>query len=168
VPSWSRDGKWIYFGSRRTGEWQVWKTPVDRGDAVQVTQQGGFAAFESTDGKFVYYAKGRADGGLYRVPVEGGEETLVFPELKPGFWGYWTLAPEGIYFADTTVGAASMSIHFFRFRDRRISRILTSDRPPMIGDSAMALSPDGGTLLYTQVDQSGSDIMLADMAPPHR
>jgi hypothetical protein len=30
----------------------------------------------------------------------------------------------------------------------------------------MALSPDGRALLYTQVDQSGSDIMLADLLPP--
>jgi Tol biopolymer transport system component/serine/threonine protein kinase len=168
VPSWSHDGKWVYFGSRRTGTWQVWKAPAERGDAVQVTRLGGFAAFESADGKYVYYAKGRADAGLYRVPVEGGEETLVLAALKPGFWGYWAPSADGIYFADTPVGGASMSIHFFRFGDRRTAQIATSDKPPMIGDSAMALSPDGRTLLYTQVDQSGSDIMLADMGPPQK
>ena len=26
-PSWSRDGRWIYFASHRRGEWQVWKAP---------------------------------------------------------------------------------------------------------------------------------------------
>jgi Tol biopolymer transport system component/serine/threonine protein kinase len=165
VPSWSRDGKWIYFASRRTGDWQVWKTPFDGGESKQVTKEGGFAAFESADGKYVYYAKGRAEGGIYRVPVEGGEETLVFDALKPGFWGYWALGRDGIYFADAPERSPGMSIHFFRFRDRRLTKIATSDKPPMIGDSAMALSPDGRMLLYTQVDQSGSDIMLADMAP---
>jgi hypothetical protein len=59
-----------------------------------------------------------------------------------------------------------LSLHFFRFRDGRVSQIATSDRPPIVGDSAMALSPDGRALLYTQVDQSGSDIMLADLLPP--
>ena len=32
----------------------------------------------------------------------------------------------------------------------------------MVGDSAFAVSPDGRYILYTQVDQSGSDIMIAE------
>jgi Tol biopolymer transport system component len=41
LPSWSRDGGWIYFGSDRSGTWQVWKAPSEGGQAVQVTQHGG-------------------------------------------------------------------------------------------------------------------------------
>ena len=66
-PSWSRDGQWIYFDSHRTGEQQVWKIPDGGGDAIQVTRDGGFAALESPDGKFIYYTKdleGRAFGGF--------------------------------------------------------------------------------------------------------
>jgi Tol biopolymer transport system component len=166
VPSWSRDGKWVYFASRRSGDWQVWKAPYEGGPAVQVTQHGGFAAFESADAKYVYYAKGRAEAGLYQVPAGGGEEKLVLDALKPGFWGYWALGATGIYFADATNDGTGLSLHFFSFRDGRVSQIATSDRPPIVGDSAMALSPDGRALLYTQVDQSGSDIMLADLLPP--
>ena len=59
-PSWSRDGRWIYFFSDRTGENQVWKVPVGgEGDdgslAVRVTKHGGEVPFESTDGKYVFY-----------------------------------------------------------------------------------------------------------------
>ena len=57
IPSWSRDGKWIYFPSDRTGIFQVWKAPAAGGEAVQVTKKGGVVAFESPDGKFVFYAK---------------------------------------------------------------------------------------------------------------
>ena len=58
VPSWSRDGQWIYFASPRTGRSEVWKVPAAGGQAVQITKRGGFAAFESQDGKSLYYAKG--------------------------------------------------------------------------------------------------------------
>ena len=51
VPSWSRDGRWIYFASTRTGRLEVWKVPAAGGQAVQITKRGGFAAFESQDGK---------------------------------------------------------------------------------------------------------------------
>ncbi len=53
VPSWSRDGRWIYSASNRTGSGQVWKMPSTGGPAVQVTHQGGFAAFEPPDGRFL-------------------------------------------------------------------------------------------------------------------
>src|SRR5258708_20136885 len=46
-PSWSRGGRWIYFGSKRTGDWQVWKSPAEGGKAVQVPQQGGREALQS-------------------------------------------------------------------------------------------------------------------------
>ena len=84
-PSWSRDGRWIYFGSNRSGRLQIWKMPAEGGLAVQLTKDGGFEGFESPDGKFFYYAKGRAMAGIWRIPVEGGKETLVLDEHKAGF-----------------------------------------------------------------------------------
>ena len=49
-----------------------------------------------------------------------------------------------------------------RFRDRAVERLCFIEKPFAIADSAFALAPDGRTLLYTQIDQSGSDIMLMD------
>ena len=50
-PSWSRDGKWIYFYSDREGEpFQLWKVPVEGGAPVQITRNGGLFAAESSDG----------------------------------------------------------------------------------------------------------------------
>src|SRR6185503_7259255 len=47
IPSFSRNGKWVYFSSNRTGEVQIWKIPAPGGDAVQVTHNGGWVAFEA-------------------------------------------------------------------------------------------------------------------------
>ena len=70
VPSWSRDGRWIYFASDRSGKMQVWKTPLDGGPPVQVTTQGGFAPMESYDGKTLYFAKnGMPSPEIWQMPM---------------------------------------------------------------------------------------------------
>lgn len=161
VPSWSRDGRWIYFASSRGNHWQVWKAPAAGGPKVQVTSDGGFAAFESHDGKWLYYALGRSEPGLYRMPAAGGPAALVTARLKPGYWGNWALARDGVYFAEPAEGQVYGGIYFLRFADGQVRRLATVEKPFAVADSAMALSPDGSTLLFTQLDQKGSDIMLA-------
>jgi len=165
VPSWSRDGKWIYFASNHSGSWEVWKVPSAGGARVQVTRHGGFAAFESVDGQYVYYALSRSQPGLYRVPAKGGAEELVLDRLKPGYWGYWAPSSDGIYFLDAPQDSDRPALYFYRFSDHATRQLAAIDRSIPIGDSGMALSPDGKYLLYTQVDQRGSDIMLADFGP---
>jgi hypothetical protein len=47
------------------------------------TRNGGNLPYESDDGKFVYFGKAVARGyaqGLWRIPVDGGEETLVLAQ----------------------------------------------------------------------------------------
>ncbi len=160
VPSWSNDGRWIYFASNRSGTRQVWKMPAEGGPAVQVTQNGGFAAFESPDGQFVYYAK-FTEPGMWRVPVEGGEETLVLDLLQPGLWGYWAVVDEGIYFLNAEAKPRP-TIEFFRFATRRATRVFVPEKDPVYGAPGLALSPDGRWILYAQVDQETSDIMLVE------
>src|SRR5581483_7255701 len=98
VPSWSADGRWVYFASNRSGAWQVWRAPANGGTAEQVTLLGGFAALESPGGKWLYYAKGRDVAGLWRKQLPNGAEEPVIEELQPGFWGYWAPAESALFF----------------------------------------------------------------------
>jgi Tol biopolymer transport system component/predicted Ser/Thr protein kinase len=161
VPSWSRDGQWIYFASNRTGDNQVWKAPAGGGEAVQVTREGGFAAFESPDGKFIYYAKGQSAPGIWRIPVAGGEETLVLNQPAAGYWGYWAVVDEGIYFLNSESKQHPV-IEFFRFATRRVRQIAVMEKEAAKWNPGFAISPDGRWILYTQVDQSDSNIMLVE------
>jgi hypothetical protein len=70
--------------------------PSTGGSAVQVTHRGGFAAFDSLDGKVLYYAKGLGVPGLWRMPTDGGEESELISSLEPGYWGYWAVVEDGI------------------------------------------------------------------------
>ena len=160
LPSFSRDGHWVYFASNRTGAWQVWKVRPTGGLAIQVTRQGGFAAFESPDGRFLYYAKGLAVPGLWRIPTNGGEETEVISSLEAGYWGDWAVVEGGIYYLDTTT--AKPGIAFFDFTTRRTTRVFDVENLPARSAPGLAVSPDKKTILYTQLDASNSDIMLVE------
>ena len=159
VPSWSRDGRWIYFASNRTGSSQVWKMPSAGGPAVQVTHQGGFAAFESPDGRFLYYAKGLGVSGLWRIPTNGGEEMEVLSSLEAGYWGYWAVVENGIYYLDTK---AKPGINFFDLATHGISRVFDLENSPAWGVPGLAISPNKKTILYTQLEALTSDVILVE------
>ena len=160
-PSWSRDGRWIYFGSGRSGSLQIWKMPSAGGQAVQVTTQGGFEGFESPDGKYFYYAKGRDVRGIWRIPVEGGVETRVVDHHGAGFWRSWAVTEDGIYFVTAEMPPRPI-IEFFSFAAGDVRQVAILERPVHPRVWGFAVSPDRRWILYTQTDQSSSDIMLME------
>ena len=162
MPSWSQDGEWVYFASRRSGRSQVWKVSVGGGEPIQVTQDGGAVAFESTDGKFVYYTRdNQVRSSLWKVPVSGGEETQVLESVHaPNF----SVTPQGIYFIqppDRDYPDRSYLLRFFDFASERVKTI-TSLPTSVAFWGGISVSPDGRSILYTQVDQSQSDLMLVE------
>ena len=161
VPSWSREGRWIYFSSDRGGSQQVWKVPAKGGHAVQVTKRGGFAAFESPDGKALYYARYDAPG-LWRVPVEGGEESLLLEHPGVGGWGHWAVRERGIYFVNPDPTGHHATIELFSFATRRLTRLATLENQVVPWVDAFDVSPDGRWALGSLNEQSNSDLMLVE------
>jgi len=158
VPRWSRDGRWIYFASNRTGSGQIWKMPSTGGPAVQVTRHGGFAAFESPDGRFLYYAKGLTTPGLWRIPTNGGEEVEIISSLEAGYWGYWVVVENGIYYLDTTT--TKPGIAFLDITTHRTTRVFDLENRPAMQAPGLAVSSDERTILYAQLDALSRDIIL--------
>ncbi len=157
-PSWSRDGRWIYFDSARTGEQQVWKMPADGGGAIQVTRDGGFAPLASPDGKFLYYLKSLIDTAIWRMPIEGGQATMVMEGLSD----YRNLAilETGLVFVPIR---NTSSLHFLSFATGNITPLANFERPIAVGGlGGLAVSPDRRSILYTQFEQAGSELMLVE------
>jgi Tol biopolymer transport system component/DNA-binding winged helix-turn-helix (wHTH) protein len=158
VPSWSRDGRWIYFESDRTGEFQLWKAEFPTGALVQVTTDGGAAAFESPDGQWLYYGKGGRTG-LWRAPVAGGPEEQVTDRGHAMFWdvydgGGCVMDPLG----------EDVTVYCFEFGSpqvRTIARFPNGGRVRPTGPS-FSVSPDGRWILYSRVEREESDLMLIE------
>ena len=53
---------------------------------------------ESVDGRYFYYHK-LADNALWKVPADGGAETLVTNE-RINHLDRWTLGDQGVYFTE--------------------------------------------------------------------
>jgi Tol biopolymer transport system component len=159
-PSWSKDGRWIYFGSNPSGDAQIWKAAAHGGVAVQVTKRGGFEAFESPDGKFVYFAKSTAQQGIWKVPVEGGEETLVLEKVRPSLFA---VTGQGIYFFDAgSPGGTALKLYSFATSKVTLLREFSKETRVDTNSTALSVSPDGRWILYTQMDQAGSDLVLVE------
>jgi Tol biopolymer transport system component len=159
APSWSRDGKWVYFASTRTGRYQVWKVSAGGGVPIQVTQNGGGAAFESPDGKFIYFMKGdvgEVSTGLWKMPVRGGEESQV---LSSVIERAFSLVNDGIYFIPEPGIDRKASIQFLSFATGKVKIVAPISRTP---EEGLSVSPDGRFLLFSQWDEAGSDLMLVE------
>jgi Tol biopolymer transport system component/DNA-binding winged helix-turn-helix (wHTH) protein len=163
VASWSHDGHWLYFASNRSGKWQVWKRTVEGGKPIQVTKDGGFAAFESPDGKSIYYTKFNEDG-IFQVALDGGAENKVVSEPPGGFWGYFAVGRDGLYFlGDTgTPPKHQPAFKFFDFVTHKIAVMGDMEKGPYDGAPGLSVSPDGKYLLYVQLDESRTNLMMAE------
>lgn len=163
-PSWSRDGRWIYFGDNDSARRrQVFKisTAPDR-TIVQVTRDGGFEAFESPEGRTLYYT---SDTELRAMPVSGGPWTKVASETVRAGW--WSVSQNGIYFAKLPEPTSSIQHEPFPLMllDPRSGEV----RPVEVVRGTInrstpdfTTSVDGRTLLYCLQEVLTSQIRMLD------
>jgi Tol biopolymer transport system component/DNA-binding winged helix-turn-helix (wHTH) protein len=152
-PHWSRDGKWIYFRSSEVGRAGLYRCPASGGGAIVLSKDiDGGDPQESFDGKTVYF---QSLSVLKRValPVQPRTESVV-----EGFRtsGLWTLSSGGIYFVPAD---APKSLCYFDFASKQIRPIFEVDKD--FGDG-LSISPDGRWIIYSQIADVNSDIMLVD------
>ena len=158
-PTYSRDGRWLYFASDRSGEFQVWKMPAEGGAAVQLTQNGGDAPSESEDGKELFYLKARGEGisDLWKLPTDGGAETRV---LEGVLYTNYYLKERGIYYASQP-NFPETKFAFFEFSTGKSKTLATVQRYVGYG---FTVSPDENWILSAQSSgtRGTSDLVLVE------
>jgi len=157
-PSWSRDGKWIYFRSLESVGHKIYRCPSRGGDALPlVTLPDGANVIESFDGNSLYFAKRIANTTLAVLPLNGASAPSDVPGIPAiGDAGMWTVVPNGIYFVPHD---DPRSLHYYDFSNKNTRQIFAIEKDFAGG---LSISPDGRYILYAQMEEENSDIMLVD------
>jgi dipeptidyl aminopeptidase/acylaminoacyl peptidase len=148
--------------SNRGGTRHIWAIPAEGGNPIQVTKHTGHVALESPDGKLLFFSEYGGEGqrngmgGLWRVPVGGGDEMPALPSVT--FLSF-AIAKEGIYFIPKADAEGQYSIHFYSFAKQKSWPILPVGETASTG---ISVSPDGRSLLYCHRDELKSDLMLVE------
>ncbi len=153
-PSWSHDGKWIYYCSVRTSGPQILKIPASGGAEVQVTKNGGSNQMESPDGTYLYYLSGNMRG-LWRVPTAGGNDVQI---LAPIDELTFAMGRRGVYVA-SSYGVGATPLRLVDFETGAVTSVGTLPVPAIGG---LAVSPDEHWLLFVKSELSGSQLMLIE------
>jgi hypothetical protein len=90
------------------------------------------------------------------MPTEGGEESQV---LESVYARAFEVVKEGIYFIPRPNSEGRYAIQFFDFGTGKAKPIAMIEKPAF---SNLSVSPDGRWILYTQLDQLDSDLMLVE------
>ncbi len=157
LPSWSHEGRFVYFASNRTGRNEVWRVPTSGGAEERVTGDGGCVPLEALDGRTLYYLRSCANDALLARATAGGPERTLVPCVDGRTFA---VGPGGIY-----------HVHCAEERDaaRRVLHLLdtVTGRDRTIGalesqwTGGLSVSPDGRSVIYSSGAIS-TDLMMIE------
>ena len=160
APSWSSDGRWIYFASVRSGVWQIWKMASGGGEAVQVTRDGGFTAYASDDGQWLYYSRS-THGGLWRMPADGGDAERVLEGFPHPILSGWDVVGNRVVYALSR----GEKVDLIAYDPEHKSATTLIELPPGAGYE-LTFSEDLTSVLFTMLDRRASDIYQVRLSGP--
>jgi len=152
-PSWSGDGRWIYFVCR--AQPGILKVPVAGGAPIQLTKDvAAGLPLESADGKRVFYEV--AFSRIKSMSVNGGDERDVSRVISDT----WTPTRNGIYLLDDRT--SPMSLNLIHPETGRVQKV--AEIPGRLGGWGVSpsVSADGRTLIVAVNDEMTGDIMLVE------
>jgi Tol biopolymer transport system component len=158
-PSWSRDGRFVYYRSARSGSPQIWRVPREGGISTRITQNGGFFAIESADGKDLYYTVSAISSVLRKQSLETGAVRDMTNDVitLPGF----DVTSSGIYYLSSSA-AEGEGLYYYDFAVQSGRRLTAFEKRLYNG---FAVSRDGRRILFTQQETNESNLMVLRYLP---
>lgn len=154
-PVWSPDCRWLYASDGRP---RLYRFPSSGGPAQLVTRRPAYNAVALAD-RLVFSVMDPKGIVLWSKRSAGDPEQPVAGMPRLSYSDAWTANSSGIYFTDSSV--AQPTVNFYDFATRGSRQVATLKTSPIPGGGlGIAISSDGRWLLYPQVDDLQSDIML--------
>ena len=156
VPSWSRDGRWVYYSAEREGKVGIWRMPATGGveERIAGLDASWGRARESEDGKTLLVVGGPQPSPLLALPLAGGPARKLLDRMcARGF----EVVAGGVFYGACGRGP-DVQLHRLDLATGQDSVVATLEKYR----SELAVSPDGKTVLYTSETRSGSDLMLVE------
>jgi dipeptidyl aminopeptidase/acylaminoacyl peptidase len=160
LPTYSRDGRWLYFARMRKDGMDVWKLPASGGTPALAVREA-FCVEESVDGALLYYTKATdREMAIYSRPVDGGQEILLFREAGDitGSQNSFVVVDDGIYYRRRFPGRPA-ELMFYSFVHQRSDVVLPL--PGIAIRTRISVSSDRTSLLATK-RKTQDNIMLVE------
>jgi Tol biopolymer transport system component len=154
MPSWSSDGKLIYFNSNRDGSLAAWRRSLADGSVQRISPAGIFAISASSQG-LIYSSR---TGELWVSGEDGRNPVPLMDGLRADPVMSWFPAGQSLYLSHFEEQTHSYS--FLRYRDGRMTAIGESGGMLVPNAPDIGVSHDERWLLYARQDSSQSDLKI--------
>ena len=157
IPSWSRDGRWIYYSWAQGAERDIWRIPAAGGARQRITSDGvGLVGLESADGKSLLYLT-RHESPLLAVPLTGGPPHQLLACVDGTAFA---VGPESVYYVACGSDEAAVRVRNSATGDEQL--LGTLERYDRWIPASFSVSPDGSTVLYQRTVKVDMDLMLIE------
>jgi Tol biopolymer transport system component len=156
-PSYSRDGRYIYFDTTRGGAPEIWRRDLKTNQDQVIAPAGFMVGIESPDGRRLFYQENEPRHIWVSDPDGGSPRQLSQVSPTPDM--DWTPVGSSIYFASSTLDKGTDILAFDLSTDK-LRKLGHVSQNLALGTPSFVVSPDGQTLLYSVIDSSVSEIKL--------
>jgi len=165
-PTWSVDGKWIYFIRRLGRETEVWRTSDAANSPAELVAHGGATrAWESADRTGIFFQRTQSDSPLYFQPLTGGAPRVAISCITNS---RFSIGAGGVYYVPCYTPGASQRDAPVDVMDPKTGVVqrfatLTDVFVPAwgrrLGTFTVALD---GRIVYSKLVSGGADLMLIE------
>jgi Tol biopolymer transport system component/DNA-binding winged helix-turn-helix (wHTH) protein len=163
APAWSGDCRWLFA---HDGNGTLYRFPSSGGPAERVTDRPSSYSLVVAD-RLIFNVQEPDGVVIWSKPVSGGREEPVANVPKLRYEDAWTASASGIYYTDTS--SRPINLNYYEFASQTTRTLMTLQQVPVPGSGpGIAVSLDGRWLLYSQVEDEQSEIMLAQNVSQRR